>query len=211
MKNISQFISILFHPFFMVAFATAVFFLFIPSELSVFEGFYVFDILFIVLGFTFLGIVVLYAIVKLGKPEANLISFESMQGETKEDRQWPLLFSAIIYFLMYYCLNNLKVVPTFIYLFIVGAIIQTIVAGIINLTWKISLHMIGIGGLCGAFLFIMLFRDSGGAPILAACFFIAGLIGTARLYLQAHTPRQILAGFSISFLIQFSIFYFLLP
>lgn len=173
----------------MVAFATAVF-LFIPSELSVFEGFYVFDILFIVLGFTFLGIVVLYAIVKLGKPEANLISFESMQGETKEERQWPLLFSAIIYFLMYYCLNNLNVVPTFIYLFIVGAIVQTIVAGIINLTSKISLHMIGIGGLCGALLFIMLFRDGGGAPILAACFYCRINWNCATLFASAHAQTD---------------------
>jgi membrane-associated phospholipid phosphatase len=80
-----------------------------------------------------------------------------------------------------------------------------VVAMIVNLKWKISLHMIGIGGLCGGVTSMFIMLQEGNPLWLALLFLCAGTLGTARLILQAHNSLQILAGFVAGFAIEFGL------
>ena len=55
--------------------------------------------------------------------------------------------------------------------------------------------MTGIGGLCGSFMLLSFIWPIDLRLIRAALFLVAGVIGSARLILNVHTPAQITAGF----------------
>jgi hypothetical protein len=139
----------------------------------------------------------------------KLGTIKSVRIEDQKERNWPLLFGATIYFAAYYMLQKMPI-PPFILLFLLGAILGILVSLAINLKWKISLHMIGIGGLCGATAIILFLQEAGSPLILTSLFFIAGLLGTARLYLEAHSPAQIFVGFLTGFSLQFILILFML-
>jgi membrane-associated phospholipid phosphatase len=70
-----------------------------------------------------------------------------------------------------------------------------LITAIVNLKWKISAHMVGIGGLCGAIATLVIHKPEPPFGLLYVCILIAGLVGYARLRLQAHTPAQVYSGF----------------
>lgn len=84
-----------------------------------------------------------------------------------------------------------------------GATLSVTLAVMINLFWKVSIHLIGIGGIIGTLLALsqLLFVDVK-IPIIISII-IAGVIGSARLTVGEHTPAQIYSGVFIGFLCEF--------
>jgi membrane-associated phospholipid phosphatase len=76
---------------------------------------------------------------------------------------------------------------------------------LITLFWKISAHAVGTGGLLG-FLFGIVYSFAAVEllyPTLV-CVLAAGLLLSARLYLNAHTPAEVGAGFLLGLTICFT-------
>lgn len=139
-----------------------------------------------------------FIMVKFGK-------VRSIYMDEQRERNWPLLQTAIVYGVAFYILVQAKRIPPVIPLFILGATGAMVVAMLINLKWKISLHMIGIGGLCGGITSMFILLQEGNPLWLALIFLCAGALGTARLLLQAHNSLQILCGFAAGFVIEFAL------
>jgi len=118
----------------------------------------------------------------------------SIYLETIEERKLPYLFTVIYYIVLYYFLKELQL-PPILYLLFLGSTLATIMVLIINLRWKISAHMTGIGGVIGAIIGLSerLMIDLNNTMMVL--FLIAGLVGSSRLYLNAHSPAQIFTGF----------------
>ncbi len=187
----------------MVTFASLIYLFLLPSDF----GFSDSSMPFRILGMVFMSTVLLPIVSVLLMYRFGKI--ENVQMEKQKERNWPLLQGAIIYLLAYYLLQS-RVVPIFVQLFLLGAILGILISLLINLRWKISLHMIGIGGLCGGISVAMILQHAGSSILLSICFVIAGLLGTARLHLEAHTPTQILVGFATGFLVQFCLLFTML-
>lgn len=68
--------------------------------------------------------------------------------------------------------------------------------------WKISLHAIGVGGLLAFTTVLWWFFDAIDISILAGIFLMAGITGTARLYLGVHTKYQVWMGYLVGMLPQ---------
>ena len=126
----------------------------------------------------------------------------SFEMEKKEERLVPFITNAFLMLVSYYLLRRLMV-PKIYYLLMLGAAASVVIAIIINFKWKISIHMIGIGGILGTFfgMSTFLFVDFR-IPVLFTLM-IAGLLGSARLTLGAHSPLQVYAGFAVGFLCEF--------
>jgi membrane-associated phospholipid phosphatase len=125
---------------------------------------------------------------------------KSFRMESHRERIIPVAITGLFYFLGYLLLQKLYL-PQFLNHFILGSILSLYTSLVVTYWWKISLHMMGIGGVTGAILVLSLKLGLGLTPILVGLFIIAALTATARLYLNAHTPLQTLAGFMLGFIV----------
>lgn len=126
----------------------------------------------------------------------------SFAMEEKEERILPFVSNAILLLIAYYMMKQL-VLPRVYYLMILGAAAAVVIAIIINMKWKISIHMIGIGGILGTFFGLSTFMLVDLRIPILFCLLIAGILGTARLSLKAHSPMQIYAGFIVGFFCEY--------
>lgn len=76
---------------------------------------------------------------------------------------------------------------------------------IINFFWKISAHMLGIGGLVGG-VFSVCFNVKGTNPIalFAILLILSGLLGVCRLYLRGSSASQVYVGFILGFVLAYA-------
>jgi hypothetical protein len=95
--------------------------------------------------------------------------------------------------------------PRVFFLLTLGAAAALALAIIINLKWKISIHMIGIGALIGTFFGLSTFLLVDLRISIIVFLLIAGLLGSARLTLGSHKPSQIYAGLVLGFLCEYFI------
>jgi membrane-associated phospholipid phosphatase len=95
-------------------------------------------------------------------------------------------------------LKKVKAAPIFDEM-IFGASLSIIVSLIVTFFWKISIHMIGIGGLTGIVYVTIQYLAPGSNLIVAGLILIAGLVAFARIKLQAHNSMQVLVGYVVGF------------
>nr|WP_319400267.1 PAP2 family protein [uncultured Carboxylicivirga sp.] len=124
---------------------------------------------------------------------------KSVYMKQRKERLLPVAFTGLFYLLGYYFLVRFPVVPYFIQGFMLATLLTIIVAMFITFFWKISMHMIGIGGLTGALLALSMRFGLDITVLFSIVVIISGLVGVSRLYLNAHTPLQVHIGFILGF------------
>lgn len=144
----------------------------------------------------------------------------SVMMEDRMERIGPLLLVMVLYFWVYYNLSQSNDVPTIFSSFLLGVVMSLAIAFVINVMDKVSLHTIGMGGLTGMVMISMLFFGSQGIGVAGMTMslgllvllvvILAGLVGSARLALKAHTNTQIYVGYLVGFFCQWAalLFYF---
>lgn len=189
--SFSRIISVLFHPLliptwgFLLLSSSGFYFSLLPWSMKRY-------LLMVVVGSTCLLPAIGLGILSLNpKPEREVRS---------SDRILPLLFSGIFYYLGYMLLEKVPVFPVF-NLFIIAAILVQMALIVTSLRWNLSIHAAAIGALIGGIMGISFRLQENPVLILSFLILVAGMIGTARLILQKHTPGEIYAGFLIGFLI----------
>ena len=118
----------------------------------------------------------------------------------REERTMPYLFSFMAYFFWSLFLWRTMQFPLFIVAMGVGSALSIFIIVFINLKWKISGHMDGIGGLTGAVFGVCYRMAINPLWFLIIILTISALVAISRIELKAHTPGQTLAGFVVGFL-----------
>lgn len=94
-----------------------------------------------------------------------------------------------------------KGAPSWLTMFFAGGAVGALMNMLINFGWKISAHAAGIAGLVA--LLIRIEKDGSAEPALmgwlVAVLLLAGLLGSARVWLGRHTVWQVLAGYLVGF------------
>ncbi|MCE1202844.1 MAG: hypothetical protein LWX09_12190 [Bacteroidia bacterium] len=122
----------------------------------------------------------------------------SLQMPFRQERNVPILITALSFYLTYQLLSKFGVAPLFGFYMLAASMLSLVALGI-NLWMKISLHMVALGALAGSMaVFAKLF---GEQYLFVALMTIlaAGLTGAARLTLNAHRQREIYLGFLTGF------------
>ncbi len=132
----------------------------------------------------------------------------SLNLRNRQERVLPFLIAGTFYYLAYYMLKQLQISPIYNY-FMIGTTFVIVVSMLINFFWKISIHMISLGGLLGAFLGLSFVMMIDMTPLLILIIFVSGMVGFSRLQLKAHTPAQVYSGFIAGLLVMLSLFIFL--
>lgn len=120
----------------------------------------------------------------------------TFQMGRKERRMVPYIIAIMCYFTCYYLMTVMRI-PQFMANIVVTALAIQVVCAIVNIWWKICIHMAGIGGMAGALLAISLVFQFNPLWWLSVIILVAGLIGTARMILRQHSLRQIVCGFVV--------------
>jgi membrane-associated phospholipid phosphatase len=142
----------------------------------------------------------------------------SLDMREKQERIGPFIATGVFYLWVFRSVIEDSNIPTPFLIAVLGTTLGLFLSFLINLFFKISLHAVGMGGLIGMVL-IMMWLLSNGAFTISLPFFglaeisinlvliisiiISGLVGTARLVLKAHAPREVYAGFVLGLLSQF--------
>lgn len=123
--------------------------------------------------------------------------------KTQRERIIPYVATNIFYFWMFLVFKNQPEIPRILTSFMFAAFLASSVALIANIYFKISMHALGVGALCGLML-IIIFSGYSFAIFLTAMltFIITGIVCTSRLIVSDHRPFDIYAGLSISILCQ---------
>jgi hypothetical protein len=120
----------------------------------------------------------------------------------REERTAPYVMTLFYHGMAYYLLRRSELDPATFSL-VIGGMVALLATLLINLRWKISAHMVGIGGLLGSLSGLLLQHGTIAPLELAPFILVAGALGTARLLVSDHTPAQIYAGGAVGFLSTF--------
>ena len=119
---------------------------------------------------------------------------DSLEMPKKEERFLPILFASIWMILGFYFMKEIFSYAPIMKSIYLGAIYVMLIALLITKKWKISLHMLAIGGATGVFIMLE-FLFGQNLMLLLITILISGILGFSRLSLKAHSLNQIYAGF----------------
>lgn len=128
--------------------------------------------------------------------------------DSTRERQMPFLLTSAIYFTAFYFLRKIGV-PVLILNYILASAIAVLLTTMVTYFWKVSVHMVGIGGITGLIFFMFFYFNTDILLFSTATFLLAGIIGSSRLTMNAHSLLQILAGYALGILSVFSTLSFL--
>jgi membrane-associated phospholipid phosphatase len=130
--------------------------------------------------------------------KAKLI--DSLHMHTARERSLPFLTIVVFQMSTFYVFSQAPM-PSLFPNLVLGAAISVATAFIINLKWKVSIHMLGMGGIVGTLIGLMLRYQVDAVSLVMALVILSGFVGYARLRLNAHTPLQVYVGFVLGTLI----------
>ena len=131
-------------------------------------------------------------------------TIRSLHLKERRERLVPFFYITVFYgFTAYYFSSQMIVSRLTEGIFILTAV-SIFIGAVITIFWKISIHGLGIGGVVGILLVLAVsIPESSIGYALFASFLVAGLVISARLRLNAHTPAQVYAGFVLGLFISF--------
>ncbi len=143
----------------------------------------------------------------------------SVHLSKKEDRIGPLIAAIIFYTWFLMNIKDNTGIHHGLSVFALGALIGISLAFLCTVFMKVSLHCVGMGGLCGVC--FMLLNGLGYQHLTAFNFQIhlflvlllvialCGLVASSRLLLGAHVPKDVYSGLLIGFVSQWIAWRFL--
>ncbi|MEG1660400.1 MAG: phosphatase PAP2 family protein [Bacteroides sp.] len=148
-----------------------------------------------------LGIVYCFTILM---PTITIFLFRKINGfgphdlSERKKRYIPFALTITSYIFCLLMMNRLNI-PWYMTRIILAALLMQIICVIVNLKWKLSEHMAGMGGIVGGLISFSALFDYN--PVWWLCIFllIAGILGSARIILQHHTLGEVLYGFAVGF------------
>lgn len=183
--KIATFLSVLFHPIFL--------FFYLILYLVYFT-----DLFLIYRYSTHLWMLLLYVFLNTVVIPIILIFFYSrdLMMKDKENRTIPYLIMIVVYaFLLFFFIKFY--ISALVLRFLIALIIGLICLSIINIYYKSSLHTFAMGTLLAFFIRIYFLQSGMFFYPLIIMLILAGIIGSARLALEAHTKGELLAGYGI--------------
>ena len=128
---------------------------------------------------------------------------DSLHIDNPKQRTYPYVYTIMAYGFWAYFVHQVLYLPTLILLIAIGAMIALLAVTVINHWWKISAHLTGVGGLLGGICSFALIYGYLPITLIIITLILALILMYARLYLQAHTPLQVVCGLLLGLLCTF--------
>ena len=122
----------------------------------------------------------------------------NIQMGSRRERYVPLAVSLLLYTFCFYLIRRISI-PHMYHSMILSSLLSILATMLITIRYKISIHMVGAGGLVALIGFLAFNLKVDLQFYLGISVLLAGLIGMARIYLKAHTPDEVYTGFLTGF------------
>ena len=122
---------------------------------------------------------------------------KSIHLESARERVVPLaLYLVILYMIIDRVLPSNELIE--LYYFIIGIMGSTLACLMLAvLKYKASIHMIAAGGVLMYFIALSIYFQINIIGSLALIILITGAVASSRLHLRAHSPAELVVGFTI--------------
>jgi hypothetical protein len=132
----------------------------------------------------------------------------SLKMEGREERLYPYILMMVVYYVMYLLFGSIKLPFIVNGLFLCVSMVVLCVL-IVNFWWKLSIHAAAMGGMSGIFIAIAIRYELDLILPIGVMLLASGMVGFARLKLDAHKPAQVYVGFLAGITVS-TLLYFLL-
>lgn len=181
-------ISTLFHPIVMPTIGIMLYFLVTTKQIEPYQKLLAILIIF---GTTyFIPLVLLFLLKSLKK-------IDSYKLKKRKERKLPLAIMVVLFYALGNLFKRILILEEISLLFHATSLGLIITYFLLNFSIKSSIHLLSIGISCGFFMMVALKSDESYMLIIIINFLIAGLLGSARLHLKAHSPKEVYVGFLI--------------
>ncbi len=188
-------ISILFHPLLLTSYLLAILMYYFPVLIPIenLQRLYI-------LGFILFTTGIIPAATVMVMYRQKMIT--SLAIFEREERTFPMVVTTFIYGVISYMLISKGSLFLFIGLLVLLITGTMTAVTLLSRFVKMSIHAVGLGGVLGILFRINFYYHSDIIIyLLLGTLIIAGLLGTARLYLQKHKPREVYYGYIVGFVI----------
>ena len=114
----------------------------------------------------------------------------------RRNRAIPYVMTILSYLACTVMLSILNV-PAYLQGSVVAALVTLMLCAVINMWWKVSVHMAALGGVTAALGVCGVVMNFNPLWHMCLLFLISGVVGTSRMILRQHTLSQILWGFGL--------------
>lgn len=196
MATAARILSILFHPVFVPAMVFAILIYVCPEALfgvnPKTQQWWLITISYITITFPLLTVILLW----------RLKFIESIHMHELKERYGPLIASMMFYFWVFWLFHKQFQAPIIVQSMLLGIFLTTVMVFMASIFFKISMHTAAWGCVAAISVICGLLGISGSVWFIVFAFIMAGLIGSARVYLKAHIMPQIWSGYVVGILSQ---------
>ncbi len=127
---------------------------------------------------------------------------KSLHMPEVKDRKLPFVITTLYFLLTTWFLYQKTDLDPILWLGMMIICIAVVSLTVVSFFWKISAHMIGLGGLLGVVLVLgRKFPTFEVLYPLLGVLVLCGVVASSRLFLQAHKPTEVYTGLVVGFLI----------
>lgn len=139
----------------------------------------------------------------------NTAIIQTTQLDDKSERRIPMIMMSLFcFFLFYLFFTENAILPKYTYALCLSGGIIIGIFSYVNKFIKISLHATGVGILTGFVFAYVSEQVYFQIWILPFVILISGIVLTTRLYLEKHTPIELIIGYFFSLIITFILNYY---
>jgi len=120
---------------------------------------------------------------------------------TQKERILPYITVSFFFMWTYIVFKNLPL-PQILATMLLGASLAVFISFFINIFLKLSMHTVGIGSFLGLILGLTSISSHNLTLLLMVVILVAGLVGSIRLWLGSHKPKEIYTGYFVGLLAQ---------
>lgn len=203
---VARIVSVVFHPLLLATYLFGLLTFVLPAALDPLKEEGRLNFIFLIFCVTFLFPALNVGIFK------TFGSIRTLAMRDRQERIMPFSFITILYIVityLFYTRTRIGVDDNLLkFLIIIDALV--LVGTVTTYFYKVSMHTLGMCGLIGILLPLNKISEEGALlyPTIGTIV-LAGVVMSARLQLNVHTPREVLIGGVLGFTTSFALMFFL--
>ena len=195
-----KFISVILHPIVVPTLGVLLYFILIPNRIGSNQKLAILGLIFIVTYLVPLFVLIILKVFKLIK---------SYKVHTIKERKIPVSLMIVLFYLLGNTLSRITMIRDLGTLFYATSFGLVVIYLLFIFKIKTSLHLLSLGISVGFFMLLGTQYFISFLPVILILILISGLLASARLYLKAHTPKEVYLGFLLGLISPFIIHYIL--